>query len=182
MAAGLFDWLKALFGGGQPSGAPFARGKGPARLLIMRHAEKTGDKRDPDLSQAGEERAQQLATWLPRTFGKPDFIIAAARSKRSNRSYETVAPLAQALGLPIRDDLDYEDTETLVEELAEPQYAGKYGVIAWHHSEIPAMLAELGAQQGSYPDTWDETVFDLVFDLHFRDNAPPAIRAVNENF
>src|ERR1700681_1377892 len=51
---------------------------GPSRIILMRHADKPDDPDDPDLSTAGVTRAQHLATYIPQTFGKPDYIIATA--------------------------------------------------------------------------------------------------------
>src|ERR1700694_3899000 len=44
-----------------------------ARILLMRHAEKTGDPMDPHLSQDGYARAAKLADFIPATFGIPHF-------------------------------------------------------------------------------------------------------------
>ncbi len=67
---------------------------GPGRILLMRHAEKTGKTDDIYLSKEGVKRAERLVTYIPQVFGRPDFIYAAARSKRSIRSIEPVNPLA----------------------------------------------------------------------------------------
>ena len=58
---------------------------GPGRVLLMRHAEKTGRTDDIYLSVDGLKRAEKLAAYIPQAFGRPDFIYAAARSKRSIR-------------------------------------------------------------------------------------------------
>ena len=44
------------------------------RLLVMRHAEKSDDPDDPDLTPAGQARAKALPAYIQATFGKPDFI------------------------------------------------------------------------------------------------------------
>ena len=46
-----------------------------ARILLMRHAEKTGDPMDPHLSQDGYARATKLADYIPSTFGIPNFLL-----------------------------------------------------------------------------------------------------------
>ena len=73
---------------------------GPGRILVMRHAEKTGDTSDIYLSAEGVKRAERLVTYIPQTFSRPDFIYAAARSKRSIRSIETVTVSYTHLTLP----------------------------------------------------------------------------------
>ena len=67
----------------------------PRQLVILRHAEKPDDPRDPDLSPEGDARAQMLATLIPRRFPNPDRLFCAARSRHSNHPYDTLAPLAQ---------------------------------------------------------------------------------------
>ena len=73
----------------------------PKFILVMRHAEKPDDDNDPHLSPAGHACAEKLASHIPDTFGKPDFIFAAADSKKSERPRETVEPLSKATGIPI---------------------------------------------------------------------------------
>ena len=64
-----------------------------ARILLMRHAEKTGDPLDPHLSADGYARAAKLAHFIPAMFGRPTFLIAASVSKHSTRCIETINPL-----------------------------------------------------------------------------------------
>ncbi len=52
-----------------------------ALILLMRHAEKPLDPRDPDLSDAGKARADALARYIPQDVAKPDFLFAPAASK-----------------------------------------------------------------------------------------------------
>src|SRR5579862_5355950 len=86
--------------------------KFPQQILIIRHAEKTGDKDDIHLSKAGQERAEVLYKLFeaskerPEPFPTPDFIFAASKSKDSNRPIETVTPLAKKLKLTIIDTFD----------------------------------------------------------------------------
>jgi hypothetical protein len=155
----------------------------PARLLLMRHAEKPDDPDNMHLSGEGRERAERLATYIPQTFGKPDFLIAAMQSKHSNRSYETLVPLSKATGLPI--DPSFKDTQALDLAgalLSDGAYAGKYGVICWHHGALPGLLAALGAPDGSYPGNWNPDVFNLIFEMTFRDGAEPRVRQIEEDF
>lgn len=179
---GLADWFRDLLGRrvervAQPLGTT------PARLLVMRHAEKTGDKRDMSLSPAGAARAAKLAVYIPQTFGRPDFLVAAMKSKHSNRSYETLVPLSQATGVAI--DTGYRDTDA--RDLAEAlmrggAYAGKFGVISWHQNALPDLIRALGAPSGTYPADWDEDVFNLIIDIDYRGGGAPAVRRVVEPF
>src|SRR5262249_40034999 len=81
----------------------------PQQVLIIRHAEKTGDKADVHLSKQGQERAEVLYQLFvaskdrPDPFPTPDFIFAASNAKDSQRPLETVTPFAMKLKLPIND-------------------------------------------------------------------------------
>lgn len=177
---GVWSWLKrALFGGDL---SPFPPGTGPARLLVMRHAEKTGDKSDHHLSPEGQRRAERLAAYVPNEFGKPDFLIAARRNSHSDRPVDTLKPLAAALGLAIDDHLSDEDAGSLVEMLRGPAYRGGFGVISWRHSDLPRILKALGAPHGSVPDPWDSAVYDLMIELRYQQGLPPEARRVREPF
>src|SRR5450631_4144759 len=72
------------------------------RILLMRHAEKTGDPMDPHLSLDGYARAAKLADFIPATFGIPQFLIATSISKRSVRPIETLEPLSTKIGVSAR--------------------------------------------------------------------------------
>lgn len=158
---------------------------GPSRIILMRHADKTDDPDNEDLSEAGVARAEHLATYIPQAFGKPDYIIATAHSKHSNRPRETVTPLADALGLKVQHDYENDDFEDLVGEIfSNPEYKGKTLVVCWHHGKLPAIAALLGAPQGSYPDPWPEDAYNIILDLRYDPNAgsAPTVTRVAEPF
>jgi hypothetical protein len=178
--------LGELIGGmlGKPRGgvSPFAPGLGPARVLVMRHGEKTGEKSDPHLSPAGAQRATALAMYIPEQFGTPDFLIAAANSERSRRPRETLEPLASKTGLPIVDRFGDKDFDGLVEHLSQPAYSGKSGVISWRHSDIPPLAAALGAAGDSVPQPWPDEVFNLIIEITYAGTAEPRVRQIIEPF
>ena len=158
---------------------------GPTRILLMRHAEKTGDLEDIHLSEPGVKRAEQLAIYIPETFGKPDFVFAAARSRRSIRSIETVTPLAAAVGTSVRYHVEDKDFRGLIREIfSYPDYHGKTIVICWHHGKLPEIAALLGGPGGSYPDPWPNDVFNLIVDFRYdpRTGVPSAVTQVVEPF
>src|ERR1043165_10245408 len=74
----------------------------PKQILIIRHAEKTGEPMNAQLSKKGLERADALFRLFEASdqrgspFSKPDFILAARNSK--NRSEEHTSEL-QSRGL-----------------------------------------------------------------------------------
>ncbi len=158
---------------------------GPGRILVMRHAEKTGKTDDIYLSKEGTVRAERLATYIPQAFGRPDFIYAAARSKRSIRSMETVKPLAAALGIEVQYHIEDKEFETLITEIfSKSEYRGKTIVICWHHGKLPEIAALLGGRKGSYPDPWPQNVFNLILDFRYdpKSDAPPIVGQIVQPF
>jgi hypothetical protein len=177
----MFAWLKSLLGMGPTATgvSPFPSGRGPSRLLVLRHAEKPESKRDRHLSPEGQARAERLVDFIPQSFGRPNFLVAAAPGKRSDRPVLTLAPLARSLGLTIMDEVSDNDIDDLVARLRdEAGYAGKSGVICWRHSDIPGLLALLGAPEGTFPAFWGEDVYDLMFEIDYRERGPPKVRPV----
>jgi len=155
----------------------------PKFILVMRHAEKPLDPLDPNLAPAGYARAKALAPYLPDKFGTPDFIFAAAISKRSARPYETVEPLAKHTSKPIDATIADQDYGVIASDLLSmSDYSGKQVVVCWHHGNIPSMLQALGAQAGDYPDPWDPTVFDLILQVEFPADGPPTVAKFDEPF
>jgi len=147
----------------------------PRQIVILRHAEKPEDPRDPDLSPAGERRASMLATLIPQRFPNPDFLFAAARSNNSNRPAETIAPLAGSLGLKLNADIADQDFEVLAADLLnQPKYNGKLIIVCWHHGHIPGLALSLGVTQVNLTNApgmiglgWDPEVFDRFWVLGF---------------
>ena len=187
-ARGIGGWLAAIWDawrGRDEITATRHPDGGPARILLLRHAEKTGRTDDIYLSKEGMERAERLAAYIPRTFGRPDFIYAAARSKRSIRSIETMKPLAAALGIELQYHIEDKDFRSLVREIfSRVEYRGKMIVICWHHGKLPEIAALLGAPQFGYPDPWPQDCFNLILDLRYnaRSAAPPVVAQIVNPF
>jgi hypothetical protein len=145
----------------------------PAQVLIIRHAEKpdTGD----DLSPAGYARANALAWYFEKTpavlqHGTPVAIYAMGyEASTSRRAVETVAPLAKALGLPIRSQFLRDQFQKLVSEiLSAPGYEGRTVLICWEHNVIPEIAQAFGAKTA--PTTWPGDDFWDVWRLDFTGN------------
>lgn len=142
----------------------------PKQILIIRHAEKTNDADDIHLSPRGYQRARLLPTLFAPAgrLARPGFLFAAARSKHSNRSVETLEPLAQTLGLPIDHGYDDDEYRDLARRLKARKYADAVALVCWHHSSIPALAKALGVKAAALPwKTWPDDCFDRVWILSF---------------
>jgi hypothetical protein len=160
--------------------------KFPQQVLIIRHAEKTGEKSDVHLSKKGVERADVLfqifeaSKTRPMPFPRPDFIFAAKNSTNSQRPLETIQPLAKKLGFPIdqkydskrpKDTEEKGEKENMIGLRAEifgmPKYRGKTILVSWRHSTIPDLAKTLGAKDA--PSKWADEVYDRVWQLNYDD-------------
>lgn len=144
----------------------------PHAILLIRHAEKPDDPTDVHLSPTGRKRAEALPDLFaksaarPDPLPRPDVIFAAAASKRSNRSAETVAPLAKALKLDVHTKYDSDDYAKLAAELrSDARYDGKTVLVCWHHGTLPELAAALGAT--GVPEKWKDAAFDRVWVVTF---------------
>jgi hypothetical protein len=143
----------------------------------MRHAEKTGDKKDHHLSKLGQRRAEALVRYIPERFGAPAFLLAASRNRRSDRPVDTLRPLSAALGLPIISHIEDEDVDGVVAYLAAGQeHTGKLGIISWRHSDLPDLIAALGAPAGTYPADWADEEYDVLVEIDYRRGGVPVVR------
>jgi hypothetical protein len=173
--------------------------KYPQQILIIRHAEKTGDKADVHLSKQGEERAEALYQLFgasrerPDPFPTPDFIFAASNAKDSHRPLETVTPLAMRLKLSINDTYESKLPAALIpgdgkekaakgpgmlglrdDLFGQPKYFGKTILVAWRHTTIPALARTLKASK--VPDKWEDNVFDRVWQITYDDQGNTTFR------
>lgn len=150
-----------------------------ATLLLVRHAEKPAS--GPDLSPAGEERAQEyvkyfspVASGAVKTFWskqppqKLDTLVATEDSANSSRPRLTLTPLSQSINLTIQQPCADKDEKCLADWL-EGQPSGRTTLIAWHHGTMPKVLKALGAD----PDKllpggkWPGSHFDWVIELRY---------------
>jgi hypothetical protein len=172
------------------AGAVQKNTKFPQHILIIRHAEKTGDKADVHLAERGKERAAVLEQLFvaskdrPEPFPTPDFLFAATNHKDSQRPLETISPLAMKLKLSIIDRFDNKlpaapdkagakeqpakkpgMTELRDELFGNAKYHGKTILVAWRHSTLPELARTLKA--GKVPEKWEDQVFDRVWHLSY---------------
>jgi hypothetical protein len=141
----------------------------PATIFVIRHAEKlTGGQMD--LSSAGEGRARLLAQVFNGTkpdLPAPQVLFAAHVSAHSNRSLQTLLPLATSLHLPINDSFKNQEFESLAASLLSGKYAGKVVLVAWHRGKIPQLAAALGAKPPYSP--WPEQEYDRIWRIDYVD-------------
>jgi len=123
-------------------------------VILIRHAEKIIDPNnpDPDLSPAGQARAQELV----RMFG--DAGINAIFATQYKRTQQTVKPLADRLGLPI-NQVNSKNTAELLNQIRS-QHAGQVVFVAGHNSTVPEIIAALGGP--TYP-TIPESEYDHLY-------------------
>lgn len=108
--------------------------KETSTFIIVRHAEKVDDSRDPDLSAMGLERAERLAATLASM--KPDL----AYTTPFKRTHQTVAPSAKAYGL-IVEEYDPRNAAPFIEMLK--ALKGKTVLIAGHSNTAPGIVNAL---------------------------------------
>lgn len=143
-----------------------------ATVLIIRHGEKPDS--GTGLSPAGEARAKAYVRYFqPLTLDdgasfRPDMLVATADSANSAREQLTLAPLADALKLPIDQRFADKDVKALVKALSSESH-GKSILIAWHHGEIGKLVKAFGADPKALmpKGEWPDDVFDWVVVLRF---------------
>ena len=129
----------------------------PLTVILVRHAEKEvvpPENKDPNLSLAGQVRAQELA----RMFGGAG--VTSIYATQYKRTQQTVKPLADKLGL----------TATLVEAQKTPDLVkllralkpGEVALLAGHNNSVPEIIAALG---GPKMPIISETEYDNLFIL-----------------
>lgn len=114
----------------------------PTTLILVRHAEKKivpPENKDPDLSPAGQARAEELA----RMFG--DSGIAAIYATQYKRTQQTVKPLADKLNLPVTQ-IEAKKTADLVKQIR-AHNTGQVIFIAGHNNSVPEIIAAMGGPQ-----------------------------------
>jgi broad specificity phosphatase PhoE len=129
----------------------------PTIIILVRHAEKAivpPENKDPDLSLAGQARAQELA----RIFG--DTGIAAIYATQFKRTQQTAKPLADKLRIPVTQ-VEAKKTADLVQQI-KARNAGQVIFIAGHNNTVPEIIAALGGPQ---LPIIPETEFDNLYIL-----------------
>jgi hypothetical protein len=149
--------------------------------MIIRHGEKpdgshpgldaNGKLDDSSLTEIGWNRAHRLVDLFDPSQGslrpglsRPKVIYAAGanNSGEGQRTRETVAPLADKLGIPVDTSFGKGDETKLVGQvLAQPGPT----LICWQHGEIPAIAAAFPSVTPTPPLKWPDNRFDIVWTL-----------------
>ena len=141
----------------------------PARIILIRHAEKPADALDPHLTVIGRERAQALVKWAARpevlgTNGPLAALYAARPSahQRGERCVETLQPLEQELKLSIRTPWLARDFQPFARALlTDESLRGRTVLVCWTHEEIPDLVAALGVTPK--PAKWKSEDFQTAY-------------------
>ena len=123
-------------------------------VIVVRHAEKNveANNPDPDLSPAGQARAQELV----RMFGAAG--VNAIYATTYKRTQQTVKPLADTLGLSV-SVVDSKKTPDLINAIL-TSHRGQTVFVAGHNNTVPEIVGALGG--GSFP-VIPENEFDNMF-------------------
>jgi 2,3-bisphosphoglycerate-dependent phosphoglycerate mutase len=123
-------------------------------VILVRHAEKNVEPNnpDPDLSPAGQIRAQELARMLA------DAGVNAIYATTYKRTQQTVKPLSDRIGVSA-DIIDAKQTAELVNRIL-TRNRGQTVFVAGHNNTVPEAIAGLGGPR--FPII-PENEFDNLF-------------------
>ena len=142
----------------------FGQNESSTTLILVRHAEKKIEpaNKDPELSPAGELRAQEIV----RVFS--DAGINAIYASEYKRTQNTVKPLADKLGLTMRR-VEAKKTAELVKQIRATN-TGQVVFIAGHNNTVPEIIAAFGGPQ---MPIIPESDFDNLYILTIYPSGPP---------
>jgi len=150
---GFYFWLLSAF---------LSTAMAQSTIFIVRHAEKADATKDPNLSEAGRARAEALAKTLK------DANITAIYATEFERTQQTAAPLAKALGISVTT-LPAKDNAAFIAKLSAS--TGNVLVVG-HGDTIPDLIKALGI---SDPINIAENDYDNLFAVEL-DQKPHLIR------
>lgn len=137
-------------------GAPTSNPEPDATYYLVRHAEKTKDKKDPALTEEGTKRAQDLALRLK---GVPLTKIYSSDYKRTR---DTAAPIAAEMNLELilynPRDLENFSKDLLTET--------GHILVVGHSNTTPELSALLGGESGK--PIVEATEYDRLYVLQRR--------------
>lgn len=110
-------------------------------IILLRHAEKMADVKDPPLTEHGHQRANCMAGWLEKQVFSKDIKVIYSSNYR--RTLETAAPLATHMGVSIR----LYDPRKLQGLAAEITAAGNSTVVVGHSNTTPVLAGILSGHE-----------------------------------
>lgn len=108
-------------------------------VFLVRHAERADASRDSELSEAGRQRASELARMLRNAD------IDNIHSTNYIRTRETAAPLAALLGLKP----EFYDAAELAEFAQTLKLQGQRHLVVGHSNTTPELVSLLGGNPGT---------------------------------
>lgn len=126
---------------------------GVTTVYLVRHGEKKLDNDDPDLTEAGQQRARDLAHTLR------SVPLDAIFSTDTRRTRQTAAPTAEARSLEVKL-YGKEDVARVIMHLR--RAPGRYLVVG-HSNTTPDLVSRLGGDPGAAID--ENTEFDRLYVL-----------------
>ena len=142
----------------------------PSTVVLVRHAEKASQtESDPVLSEAGMQRARDLAAALA------DARVATVITTQYQRTRLTAAPLVDAskpktIVVPNTGSLANHIADILAAVMARP--SGEVVLVVGHSNTIPAIVAALGGPK--MPDLCDSQ-YAMMFVLEMTGPNPPRL-------
>ena len=125
----------------------------PSKIYLVRHAEKVTTVRDGDLTEQGQQRAQNVAHML-KSAG-----INAIYSTDYKRTQQTAAPLAQSLNLKVQS---YNPRELKVFAENLKQQSGVIMVVG-HSNTTPYLVRLLGGEAKDMTEKEYTRLYQLSF-------------------
>ncbi len=156
----------------------------PQRIVLIRHAEKPavasgvidadGVASDRCLTPRGRQRAGALATLFAPALGDPRLPLTRPDSLHSpeyesasrtlnHRTYETVLPLSERLGIPIRSGHKEGHEAKLADQILGEESGTS--LVCWEHTLLEAIAAQIPLHPDSQPvpAAWPGDRFDLIW-------------------
>jgi broad specificity phosphatase PhoE len=125
----------------------------PSMIYVVRHGEKATAGKDPELSDQGKSRAQNIATTLSRAG------IGSIFSSTTTRTRQTAQPLAQRSGLDVQS-YDPSAPKALVEKVKAQNGAV---LVVGHSNTVPELVRLFGGAPGAdIADNEYDRIYQLI--------------------
>jgi len=150
--AHLSVWACMLFFTGIHCGAGAQEPHNLFTLYLVRHAEKTREASDPELTPCGLERSESLRVFFE------DVPLEAVYSTDYRRTWGTALPTARAKGLEVQE-YDPQELEKVMMALLQ----NRQDALVVGHSNTTGVLA--GLLVGEDIGAFDESIYNRVYQV-----------------